>query len=319
MRVAILFVLFLSSFSWAAAQTPSADFLNNSEGIVFSPEYPEPQSAVKATLNNYNSLYSGATIQWYINGELAPGTDNHREIEFVVGKAGQKIEVEAVLTPLVGPTKSLFKTITPIYIDIVFEAQTHTPFFYEGRGLPSIGSLINATALIDSGSLLKEDLVYRWRVNQTVLEGGVIRGRNKVSFEMPRGSRSTVYLQVSRPSGDIIATRAIILPSVSPNVRFYEESALYGPLKHSISNDFFFTNSSLTLLAEPYNLDSRVFNNPDVVEWSINNVDSTDSAGNPYRMVIQKTGGGGQSTIGFHVRSLSEILQGAKGGVRVKY
>jgi hypothetical protein len=202
---------------------------------------------------------------------------------------------------------------------MIFEPQTHVPFFYEGRALPSIGSIVNATALVDMGSLMNEDLVYIWRVEQTVLEQGPIRGRNKVSFEMPRGRRATVYLQVSRPAGDVIARRAVYLPSVYPQMAFYEENALYGPMNKRLPNNLFLTNNSLTLLAEPYNLDSRVFNAPDVSEWKIDQSEAISPTSNPYKMVIQKTGENSKSTVNFQVRSIEQVLQGAGGNITLSY
>ncbi len=318
MRIFILVSILFFSTSFAHAQSVATQ-LNDQESIVFSPEFPSPKEPVTATINNYSSFLSGASIEWSIDGTVVPEAANHREFTFIAGEVGKPMTIRATLTPGSGMPRYISAVITPIYLDIVFEPQTHVPFFYEGRALPSIESTVNATALLDSGELLNEDLVYLWRVNQTVLEQGPIRGRNKVSFEMPRGNKAVVYLQINRPSGDPIARRAVYLPSVYPQMYFYEENALYGPSSKALTDGLFLTSNSVSIIAEPYNLDSRVFNAPDVSEWSIDNTETTSPSNNPYKIVIQKAGESSESNLSFHVRSLEQILQGAEGNIQVSY
>ena len=230
MRIFIIVSILFFSAPLAYAQSISSQ-LNDQEAIVLSPEFPFPGEEVTATLNNYSSFLSGASIEWSVDGLVIPEANNFREVTFIAGEAGKEMKLQVTLKPDIGAARYVTTTIIPVYLDVIFEPQTHVPFFYEGRALPSIESTVNATALIDMGELMNDDLVYHWRVNQTVLEQGPIRGRNKVSFEVPRGKKSTVYIQVSRPSGDILARRAMHLPSVYPEVYFYEENALYGPSK----------------------------------------------------------------------------------------
>lgn len=322
MRATIfLFSAFIMLFSGAAnAQTLAAELLNDKESITLSPEFPAPGEVVKASMNNYSSFLSGASIAWSINGAAVPETDNHREISFIAGDVGEKMDLRVTLTPEAGAPRYIERSITPIYVDIVFEPQTHVPFFYKGRGLPSIDSIVNATALIDNGSLQTGDYVYIWRVNNVVLEQGPIRGRNKVSFETPRGTKSTVYLQVTRPNGDVIARKAVYLPAVYPSIYFYEESGLYGPSTQAIVGNKILTGNVLSLIAEPYNLDSRVYNAPDIVEWSINGQKSEFSNSNPYSMVVQRAGASGVSaTVGFQMGSLGQVLQSGKNSVKITY
>ncbi len=318
MRIYILLGILLFSAPFSYAQTLGSQ-LNDQEAIVLSPEFPMPGEEVTATLNNYSSFLSGATIEWNIDGSLISEATNFREVNFIAGEVGKVMNIQVVLTPSSGMPRFVNTTVTPVYLDIVFEPQTHVPFFYEGRALPSIGSTINATALVDSGSLLDEDLVYLWRVEQKILEQGPIRGRNKVSFEMPRGKRATVYLQVSRPTGETISRRAVYLPSVYPQMSFYEENALYGPSSHALSRKVYLTGNNFTLLAEPYYLDSKIFNDPDVSEWRIEGQEPTIPTNNPYRMVIQKSGESAETIVSFHVRSLEQILQGAEASINVSY
>ncbi len=314
--VALIFTFLFSPIAYAQSL---ATQLNEQETILISPEFPTPGEEVTVTLNNYSSFLSGASIEWSIDGFVVSEAANYREFKFTAGEVGVPMIIRATLTPGEGIPRYIETSVTPIYLDIVFEPQTHVPFFYEGRPLPSLESSINATALVDTGSLLNEDLVYLWRINQKVVEQGPIRGRNKISFEMPRGREALVFLQVSLPSGKTIARRSLYVPSVYPEMYFYEENALYGISTKAISRNTFILNNAMTLVAEPYNLDSRIFNSPDVSEWKIDGSQTTTPSKNPYKIVIQKTGEAASSRVSFHVRSLSQVLQGAENTITIKY
>lgn len=286
--------------------------------ISLQPEYPRPGELVTANLNDYRSGAFGENITWRLNGEVVPEGTNRRTITFTAGTLGSTDRLEAYVVNDRGVGDSFVRLIRPIYLDIVFEPQTRTPDFYQGRSLPSTGSLVNATALVNDGSF-RTDLVYTWRVDQEVIERGPIRGRNQVTFETPRGDGAVVRVQVAEPNGTVLAARAVLMPSVRPELHFYEVSSLYGLDRRPIENGASMTGNSFTVRAEAYNLDSRVFNNPDVKEWSVNNRPAQNIGMNPYEVTLQRSGGAGSSNVSFHVRSLDEILQGAEDGVFINF
>jgi hypothetical protein len=153
-----------------------------------------------------------------------------------------------------------------------------------------------------------------------VLEGGPIRGRNKVSFATPQGSEIIITLQVSQSNGSVVAKRALIIPSVSPVLHFYEVNTLYGTGYRSLARGLSLIGNSTTIKAEPYYLDSRIFNSPDLVEWSINSQKAPSYDPNPYEITLERTGfSGGFATVGFHVRSTDVILQGARGNMQLNF
>ena len=319
MRLLATILCICTFFSVQTASAQLGSTLNEQESIALSNEFPRPGETFTASLNVFNSFWRNASIEWVIDGSRIENVSNRREIELEAGTAGKNVRIQAILTQANGATLTLTKDITPVYLDIVIEPQTHVPVFYKGMPLPSIGSIVNATALIDTGRLRNDDLVYTWRVNQTVLEQGPIRTRNTVSFEMPRGNRATLYLTVNEPSGTLVAQRAIYIPSVYPELHFYEESSLYGPSITAVDKTILMVGNSLTLLAEPYNLDVRVFNNPDVHEWKLGSNTLSNQDSNPYQVTLQRNSSGGVSNVQFQVRSLEQILQGASGATNISY
>lgn len=307
--VVLFFLLLFPSFSYAQLDS---SFLNASGPFLeLKPEYPNPGDTVTVTLNDYQSNSYGSTIEWYIDGAVRPEFKNQRSFSVTTGGVGESLNIKVVLSSPTGRSETASQVITPNYLDIIIEPQTHVPEFYQGRALPSVGSTVNATALLNNGSMMGTDYVYTWRINDQVIDGGPIR-RNKVSFATPQGSRFILSLQVTKLDGTIVAKRAITLPSVSPEVVFYEVNPLFGLSSQALRGNFNLNGNSATLRAEPYYLDSRVFNQPDLLEWTINNQTTQNSGSNPYELTLERISDSGTANIGFHVRSTTQFLQGGR-------
>jgi hypothetical protein len=308
--------ILLPSGSFAQSDI-SSTFVDTSTSITLSPSVPTPFEPYTATLSDYTSSAYGGSIAWYVDGQRLEAGDNQREITLVAGDKGSVTKLEAVLSSDGAPV-SIKTLVKPMYLDIIIEPITHVPTFYTGRPLPSPGSTVFATALINAGALSPSNLVYTWRLNDSVLGGGSLRGQYKTSFEMPQDSESVLSLHISDLKGEVIAKKAVVIPLTMPRLVFYEVSALYGLTQQKIESPFFLIGNSTTVRAEPFHLSSDVFNNPSVIEWKINSDKVLGDAGNPYNLTLQRTGEGGQARIQFHVRSTTEFLQGAQDSFEIQ-
>lgn len=322
MKKLFIFIFLLAGLgvNEALAQLNPTDITAPELAIDLSPEYPKPGEEVTATLNDYSGGAFGSTVTWVLDGQVIEAANNQRQAIITAGEAGSIQKIQVVLTKPQGLKKVLETSLRPIYLDIVIEPQTRVPNFYLGRSLPSIGSMVNATALLsDQSGFRNPDLVYTWSLNQQVLENGPIRGRNQVSFETPRGSDMVLSLQVTEPGGAVLAKRSILLPSVYPKMDFYEVNSLFGINKKIISAPLIISGNSAVVHAEPYYLDSRIYNNPAIHDWKINGIKSGNTGSNPYEVTLQRTGLGGLSSIQFQVRDTKQVLQGADGSIQVNF
>ncbi len=324
MRYILIFLLAFFAYStpFTYAQDGSMIYGNQSLSIDLEPLYPSPEEPFTATINDYALSAQGVGIHWLVDGKLLADKNNERKISLTAKTVGKPTVIEAVIDLAGGMTVSVKKVIDPVYLDIIIEPQTRTPAFYKGRALPSIDSLINATALVNGNAISPSDLLYTWKLNQSVLEGGTLRGKNHVTFSMPRGRYATLILEVHRPGGETIARRIFDLPSISPTLSFYETSPLYGLNTRTIRDSVSLIGSSLSVRAEPYNLDLRTFNNPDFLEWKLNGTQSPGEGNNPYEITLATAEQGlisGATNINFHVRNTAQVLQGAESSFRVNY
>lgn len=316
MRLFIFGILLLLTPSFSNAQISGDSFLNTNLAIELSPAYPSPNQSFSAELNDYGGGGFGATIDWYYNDSKMDWAFNQRSINVSSPNAGQSATLKVVLNKPNGSSETITRTINPIYLDIIFEPQTHVPSFYKGRALPTPDSIVNATALLSTGPLLSNEHLYTWRINNTVLQGGPLRGGSRVAFTMPQDSNSIVSLIVTKLDGTIIAKRALSLPVAAPKLLFYEVSTLYGVMPRALTSPFALLGNSATLRAEPYYLDSAVFNNPSVTNWT---VDSFNAPGgkNPYDITLERTEQTGLVDVVFRVQSTQKLLQGVKGTLTI--
>ncbi len=301
------------NFDNVTTQAPA----DTSPTITIGPNFPQPGEAYTATFNDYSAGSFGSNITWLVDGEAVPNSTNRREIELTAPPAGQSQTVSLILNRANGSTDRSDLVVQPLYVDIIIEPQTHTPDFYLGRSLPSPGSLVNATAIISDGEVAPADLVYSWRVNQEVIGLGPIRGGQSVSFETSRDDELIVTVEVSRPNGTKVGGNSILIPSVNPYLRFYESNPLFGIKNRPASDPLSFVGNSVTLRATPYHLDSRVFNDPSLIEWSLGNNTLPNQTANPYEITLETTGAGGRSSLNFHVRDIDYVLQGARDSIDI--
>ncbi len=244
-----ILVFFITPFSLAHAQVKT-DLAGSEVTIDLEPSYPEPLETFTASLNDYSFTSEVTSITWKVDGVVVGNSKNQREITATTKEAGVKTQVEASITVAGGGTQVVKKVITPLYLDVVVEAQTKTPVFYQGRALPSIGSTVNLTALLSGNNALPSAQMYTWSLNNQVIEGGSVRGKNTVSIKTPIGQTFLVTLEISSLDGTLLTRRTIQLPAVTPTISFYETSTLYG-IKNKAISSLNLTGNSATIKAVP--------------------------------------------------------------------
>jgi len=321
MRTLIIFsITFFSLFGLTTNAQINSNSLTPELSIELQPSQPQPGGETTATINDYSGGAYGASITWMLDGVEVPNSKNIRQIKFTAGDSGETQVLKAILsTPIVGNIV-IQKNIKPVYLDVIIEPQTRTPDFYQGRSIPSESSTINATALLSGNGFRNSDLMYVWKVNNKVIDGGALRGRNQVSFTTPIGNSFVLSVEVSELDGTVITSRNIILPSVKPTLLFYEVSALFGVSEKAIDESLVAIGNNITVRGEPYYLDINTYNNPTISNWEVKNGNYAKVGSSPYEVSVQYNGANSQRTLlSFHVRDTQNLIQGAKGSIEIKF
>ncbi len=318
LRVVILSIFLLFTTPTHSVAQSLFEYGDQTLAIDLQPAFPGPEEQFLASINDYSLPVSAVGFQWYVDGKAISQEDNQRQLSLQTKGVGGKTEIKVVVTLSTGRTIETIRTIEPVYLDIIVEPQTRTPAFYKGRALPSIGSMVNVTALVNANNIPPKDLVYTWRVNNKVLEGGSVRARNNISFAMPQGPSALVGLEVRRPNGEVVASRLFEVSNFYPSLSFYEKHTLYGIKERAIQGQLTLVGESVSIRAEPYYLDVRMHGSPDHIEWQVGGDTLVNTSKNPYEITLSSQGQG-SALVEFHVRDLEQLLQGAESTFRVTF
>ena len=233
------------------------------------PSLPEPHMPVTISLNDYSVNAISAEVFWSVNGRLQEDSKNARSITLETGDLGEKNTVEVTLRRGDGTELRASTVIEPTVVDLVLEADTYVPSFYQGRALPGRTSMLHATAVVhDSTGLLDTAYTYRWTLGQEVLFGGAVKGKNTVSFAMPLYSK-TLTVEVIGPEGKVIARKSMTPTGVQPELYFYEWSPLRGLYQDAISGAFPLIGEENTIYGEPYFVNTSPTSANANVAWNI--------------------------------------------------
>lgn len=286
--------------------------------IVLDPQYPNPDEQVTATIDDYSMNNTGAVITWYFDGLSAPAVNNLRTITFTAPAVGTTMNVVARLTFPDGRTVESKRIITPLYLDFIIEPQTYTPAFYQGRALPTKGSLVYINALLQTqdGPVDSSKYSYTWTLNNKSVYGGARYGNSWAAITVPHGSASIVTIAVQDSSGTTVARKLFALPAVNVEIQFYEISTLFGLGTKAVTDSVILTGNSTSIKAVPYYLDTRAVSSNLFTEWRINNQKAQTGNNDPFE--INLTGGvSGNAVVSFKLNNLNELLQSDERSFRV--
>ena len=217
-----------------------------------SPTFPIPNADVTVRLEDYSVNAIGAEVFWFIDDVEQTEVKNERSITVRTGAVGEETVVRAILRKQDGNDVAASAVIVPTVVDLVLEANTYVPSFYKGRSLPARKSMLSAVALVHDGKTTESSTyTYRWTLGQNVLFAGPVRGKNRISFEMPLFS-TDLAVEVLNESGNKVGYRSINIEAVKPELHFYEWSPLRGLYQRELSNPFALIGEETVIYGEPY-------------------------------------------------------------------
>lgn len=289
--ISLCFVVFYVLITSHVSAQGLVGGLNTSLGV--SPRFPSPYGHVDVTLNSYALDTTGASIVWYVDGIRLSESDNERSISFIAGPLGKKQTIKALITQQSGYQTSVSESITPTAVDLILESDTYVHPFYPGRSLPSENSKVRAIAIVNTG--LADDpatFTYDWKLNNSSLLGGPVKGKRVADFEMPRYLGGRVTVEVYNAVGKLIGSAQASLNPTSPILLFYEDNPLRGMGQKALGKEFTLLGDETTVRAIPYFMDTNLSPQETSFSWRLNGV-PVDGDFQPDRITLRKTGVGG--------------------------
>lgn len=211
--------------------TPHA--LESELGVELIPTYPGPNQLVGVILTMYTEDLDSADIAWFENGKQVIIGRGIKQFSFITGEAGKKTEIEIRVRLQNGTIFTKKFSINPAGVDLLWEANTYTPPFYQGKALHSRQGQLKIVAMpnfqIDGKTLEPEKLIYEWSDGFEAYQSQSGYGRNVLILNGNiLGKTQEIELFVRDPITNTSSNTSIeILPS-DPEIIFYENDPFYG-------------------------------------------------------------------------------------------
>ncbi len=214
----------------AAAQF---DFINSSTGeatkITVIPQHPRAFENVTVSVEDFSQDINTATISWSLSGKSVARGTGVKSYTFTTGALGS---VSNLTVSINGVTHTV--SIRPADIDLIWQATTYVPTFYEGKALHTNQSILKIVAepffLSSQGTRLDPTtLIYNWKQNGKIMQGASGYGKQTLTV-VPSVLAKPIDIEVTVTSktGDYTATAQTTVEETLPEVVVYENSPLYG-------------------------------------------------------------------------------------------
>lgn len=318
------FVL-LSSLLWnisVRAQTLSIP----TSGVTLSqsPQSPAPGQTVTVTAKSYIDDINSATIIWSVNGNQVKKGIGQTTFTTPAPALGKTYVVQAVAIMPSGQQFNDSISIMSGGVDLITESSGYTPPLFKGR-LPivyqnwvktvAIPHLANSAGVEYNPSTL----IYGWTKDGSQSLGDQSGyGKSSITLKgsiMPRPYTLTV--NVSTRDGSQSTQATVTIGQQTPNILFYINDALYGPLYNkAISSVDIGAQKETSVTAVPFGFDKILNGLGDLVlGWTINGTDHQELNSSNTVVLRAPDNSTGVSSIGLTISNQKNILQGAGGNI----
>ena len=250
----LIFVLVAAPLSCAFAQ--AVDGSAEQQPMLFqaTPQNPGPNTEVKFTVTSYLTDFNAASISWYVNGKKMQSGTGLRTFSAGTGAVGSTLTVRVVVITQEGNTIDQEKTFRSGAVDLLWETNSYTPPFYQGKALPGKQSQVKVVAMPRFGAAAQENYIFSWQKNGQNDSSQSGYGKNSFVFTTSSlGNPTTISVSVSSTDRSLSAQNSIVLKPNPIKVIVYEFEPAYGTLyAKAVSGNLQLTSSEASFSAVPY-------------------------------------------------------------------
>ncbi len=283
------------------------------------PGSPGPNTDVKASIITYSFNLDASLITWTLNGKIIEQGRGKKSINFKTGDIGSKTSLSVFV--ITEQKKQIQKQLAFKIgdVDLLVQPLTYVPAFCKGSPQAVIDAPVKITA-IPFGMGLSKDLIFEWSRNYEKAADASGTGKNSYTFTYSLfNPEETITVKVSDIQGNFNIERATTVKSAQPEIIFYEENPLKGPLfAKSLAAEVSLQQPEFTLRAEPYYFSKNMLGALNY-SWSMNNK-AIEPLGPPNMLGLttpEETNG--QSTIYLEVRNQQSFSQKATASLIINF
>jgi len=177
--------------------------------------------------------------------------------------------IDDILDDTINNTENSEKRIYLETLELYWSANSYVPFGYQGRILPTKGSLVTVSAFLEISEGNPRNLKYSWFLDDVFQETKSGYGRDDFQFGIRRSNNAshTVQLKVFNESRSFFAEESVTIPITRSEVVIYSkaEAQINLPYTASVKDFDLITDEESSFLALPYffnikNLEDLEFN-----------------------------------------------------------
>ena len=203
----------------------------------------------------------------------------------------------------------LYNSTPSIDIDLIIEANTYVPHFYQGRREPAAGSPLRATALTLSNEVTPTS--YNWRVGGQNFTSSV----PYIDFVMPQVSGDlSVSVTAVDGNGRRLGSATQTIRPVTPRVLFYETNELRGLSQVAIKESLPLIGNTVSVRAEPYFFGVSSLIAGATGTWTAARVDATvDTNWREVTLLRRERESGKTTSVSLEVRNRNNLSESTSG------
>ncbi len=285
--------------------------------IDLSTDFPRPNTTIQVFARSTTVDLSRLNISWYLNDTLINQGVGARSTNVLMGRPGSVARVVVVAQG--DETLRAEHIIRPAEVDILWEGDTYTPSFYQGRQMAAPFSNIRAEArarLVDESgrALLPTEIIYRWEVNGAVRNQSSGVGRSRGTFPAPLlYGKDIITVEATSLDGELSAQGSIEVSAVDPFIILYQEHPLFGILfQGALSNSILLQDSEASFIAVPYFIPTNPLDSRLSFLWTVNDV-RIPPATSPQRITLNSENTADIARLELSLRHQSNVLLDARG------
>jgi hypothetical protein len=318
----VIALLLLAPVAAHAQQEPKGyAFLSSPMLIItMNPVNPAPGQTVEVTVSSPIADLADSVIRWSVGGSPLAEALGATSITTTAGALGTEKKIR-VTADTGGGTVSADASIIPTEVDLLYDANSYVPPFYEGRALPSPSSQVRLHAVPrlvrpKGVAVAASDLLYTWKRNGATLASISGKGRSTATVPAPAlFGADTISVDVATADRSLVGNASVRIPSVEPVLVFYEDSPLFGiRFRNALRAEDVAGGGELTIAAVPYFALAAGPNDPRLeYAWRVNGRTIAPDTARPDELTLSSGDGSGKARVDLTVTNATDLSMESRG------
>lgn len=317
------FLWLLPSLATAQINIDPGISLPDELSVELIPNYPQPNERVFISLALYTDNLNAAEITWYKDGKVVLSGRGETRYSFKLGKAGEETVIEVRIKLLSGTYFNKRIALNPAGLDLIWEANSYVPPFYQGKALQARQGSVKVIAMpnfVKNGKQVPaQNLIYEWGNGVESYQSQSGYGKNVLILNSSILGRSEeVEVLITDPINGIATDGFLTLQPVDPEILFYENSPYYGHLLERAVGSIELKSAEAQILAAPY-----YFSREDLgrleYNWRLNGQSIPNLSGSRTAIFKKPEGERGSSNILLDIVNNNRILQQADANLMMNF